>query len=62
VVIVVATSASAVAPLLAGVLIAAFNCPVAVLVFSAVVGCSAVAASVSRGIRSMEPAGGPARG
>jgi MFS family permease len=48
VVIVVATSAAAVAPLLAGVLIAAFGSPVAVLAFSAAVGCSAVAATVSR--------------
>jgi MFS family permease len=55
VVIVVATSASAVAPLLAGVLIAVWNSPVAILVFSAAVGCSAIAATFSRGIRSMEP-------
>ena len=55
VVIVVATSVSAAAPLLAGVLIAAWSSPVAILVFSAAVGGSALAASASRGIRSMEP-------
>jgi hypothetical protein len=55
VVIVVATSVSAAAPLLAGVLIAAWGSPVAVLAFAVAVGGSAVAATVSRGIRSMEP-------
>jgi MFS family permease len=55
VVIVVATSVSAAAPLLAGVLIAAWGSPVAILVFAAAVGGSAIAATVSRGIRSMEP-------
>ena len=62
VVIVVATSAAAVAPLLAGVLIAAFGSPVAILVFSAAVGGSAIAATLSRGIRSMEPAPQPTAG
>jgi MFS family permease len=62
VVIVVATSAAAVAPLLAGVLIAAFGSPVAILAFSAAVGGSAIAATLSRGIRSMEPAPRPAAG
>jgi MFS family permease len=62
VVIVVATSAAAVAPLLAGVLIAVFNSPVAILVFSAAVGGSAIAATLSRGIRSMEPEPAPATG
>jgi hypothetical protein len=56
VVIVVATSVSAAAPLIAGVLIAAWGSPAAVLVFAAAVGGSAIAATVSRGIRSMEPA------
>lgn len=54
VVIVVATSVSAAAPLIAGVLIAAWGSPTAILVFSAAVVGSAVAATVSRGIRSME--------
>jgi MFS family permease len=62
VVIVVATSAAAVAPLLAGVLIAVFNSPVAILMFAAAVGGSAIAATLSRGIRSMEPAPRPAAG
>jgi hypothetical protein len=55
VVIVVATSVSAAAPLLAGVLIAAWGSPVAVLAFAAAVAGSAVAATLSRGIRSMVP-------
>jgi hypothetical protein len=55
VVIVVATSVSAAAPLIAGVLIAAWGSPAAVLAFAATVGGSAVAATMSRGIRSMEP-------
>jgi MFS family permease len=62
VVIVAATSVAALAPLLAGVLIAVFNSPVAILVFSATVGGSAIAATVSRGIRSMEPAPDPVAG
>jgi predicted MFS family arabinose efflux permease len=57
VIIVVATSASAAAPLLAGLLITVFGSPVAILMFSAAVGGSAIAATVSRGIRSMEPVG-----
>ena len=55
VVIVVATSVSAAAPLIAGVLIATLGDSAAVLLFAAVVAGSAVAATVSRGIRSMEP-------
>ena len=53
VVIVVATSVSSAAPLLAGVLITTFSGPVSVLVFAAAVACAAVAATMSRGIRSM---------
>jgi hypothetical protein len=55
VVIVVATSVSAAAPLLAGVLIAEWGSPAAILVFAAAVGGAAIAATVSRGIHSMEP-------
>ena len=55
VVIVVATSVAAAAPLLAGVLIAAFGSAVAILVFAAAVGAAAVAATVSKAVRSMEP-------
>jgi MFS family permease len=55
VVIVVATSVSAAAPLIAGVLIATLGGPAAVLLFAAAVAGSAIAATVSRGIRSMEP-------
>jgi predicted MFS family arabinose efflux permease len=53
VVIVVATSVASAAPLLAGSMITAWGSPAAVLVFAACVAGSAVAASVSRGIRSM---------
>ena len=55
VVIVVATSVSAAAPLIAGVLIATLGSPAAVLLFAAAVAGSAIAAMVSPGIRSMEP-------
>jgi MFS family permease len=55
VVIVVATSVASAAPLVAGVLITAWGSPQAVLTFSAAVTGSAVAATVSRGIRSMRP-------
>ncbi|HEY7273776.1 MAG TPA: MFS transporter [Actinoplanes sp.] len=55
VVIVVATSVSAAAPLIAGVLIATLGGPAAVLLFAAAVAGSAIAATVSRGIRSMDP-------
>jgi MFS family permease len=55
VVIVVATSVASTAPLVAGSMITAWSSPVAVLVFAACVAGSAVAASVSRGIRSMGP-------
>ena len=55
VVIVVATSVSAAAPLIAGVLIATLGGPAAVLVFAAAVAGSAIAATVSPGIRSMQP-------
>jgi MFS transporter len=55
VVIVVATSVSAAAPLIAGVLITTLGAPVAVLLFATAVAGSAIAATVSRGIRSMEP-------
>jgi hypothetical protein len=46
---------SAAAPLIAGVLIATLGGPAAVLLFAAAVAGSAIAATVSRGIRSMEP-------
>jgi MFS family permease len=55
VIIVVATSVASAAPLLAGVLIAAWGSPASVLVFAAAVAGAAVAATVSRGIASMEP-------
>ena len=55
VIIVVATSVASSAPLLAGVMITAWGSPAAVLVFAAAVGGAAVAATVSRGISSMEP-------
>jgi MFS family permease len=55
VVIVVATSVASAAPLAAGTLITAWGGSATVLVFAACVGGSAVAASVSRGIRSMRP-------
>ncbi|GAB1690237.1 MFS transporter [Krasilnikovia sp. M28-CT-15] len=47
--------ASAAAPLLAGVLIAGWGSVVAVIVFSLTVAGAAVAATVSRGIRAMQP-------
>lgn len=55
VIIVVATSVSAAAPLLAGTLITLLDSSWTILVFSAVVAGSAVAATVSRGIRAMDP-------
>ena len=55
VVIVVATSVASAAPLIAGALITAWGSAVAVLAFAAAVAGSAVAATVSRGIRSMRP-------
>ena len=55
VVIVVATSVASTAPLLAGLMITAWGSRVAVLVFASAVAGSAVAATVSRGIRSMRP-------
>jgi Major Facilitator Superfamily len=57
VVIVVATSVASAAPLMAGVLITAWGSRTAVLVFAACVAGSAVAATLSRGIRSMRPVG-----
>jgi hypothetical protein len=57
---VVATSVASAAPLLAGVLIAAWGSPASVLVFAAAVAGAAVAATVSRGIASMEPVAEPA--
>jgi len=51
----VATSVSAAAPLLAGLLITAWGSPAAIMAFAASVVGSAVAATVSRGIRSMQP-------
>jgi len=61
VVIVVATSVSAAAPLLAGVLIAEWGSQAAILAFAVAVGGAAIAATTSRGIRSMKPAAEPAR-
>ena len=55
VVITVATSVAAAAPLLAGTLITAWGSSVSILFFAAAVAVSAVAASVSRGIRSLQP-------
>jgi len=50
-----ATSAAAAAPILAGTFVAAWNGPVTLLLFAAAVATSAVAASFSRGIRTMRP-------
>jgi MFS family permease len=55
VIIVVATSVASAAPLLAGLMITAWGSPASVLVFAATVAGAAVAATVSRGIGSMEP-------
>jgi MFS family permease len=56
VVVVVATSVASAAPLLAGLMITAWGGPASVLVFASAVACSAVAATVSPGIRTMRPA------
>ena len=58
VIIVVATSVSAAAPLGAGILIDKLGSEVTVLVFAAVVACSALAASLGRGLRSGEMTSG----
>ena len=55
VIIVVATSVAAAAPLIAGALITIWGPPVSVLVFAATVAGAAVAATLSRGIRSVQP-------
>ena len=55
VIIVVATSVAAAAPLIAGALITLWSPPASVLVFAATVAGAAVAATVSRGIRSIQP-------
>ncbi|MCA2219410.1 MFS transporter [Jidongwangia harbinensis] len=55
VIIVVATSVASAAPLLAGVMIAAWGGPGSVLVFAAAVAAGAVTATVSREIGAMEP-------
>jgi hypothetical protein len=55
VVFLVATSVQAVAPLLAGLLIASWGSPVAVVVLASSVAVAALAATVSRGIRTMQP-------
>jgi hypothetical protein len=55
VIMVVATSVAAAAPLLAGALITLWGPPVSVLAFAATVACAAVAATTSRGIRSVRP-------
>ena len=54
-IIVVATSVAAAAPLIAGALITIWSPPVSVLVFAATVAGAAVAATVSHGIRSVQP-------
>ncbi|WP_045741021.1 MFS transporter [Actinoplanes rectilineatus] len=51
-----ATSAAAVAPLLAGVLTSTWNATAATVLFAVAVMVSAVAATVSRGIRTLTPA------
>ncbi|GAA3349009.1 MFS transporter [Amorphoplanes nipponensis] len=56
VIIVVATSVAAAAPLLAGALITLWNPPMSVLAFAATVGGAAVAATTSSGIREVRPA------
>lgn len=50
-----ATSAAAAAPLLAGVFVAAWGAPTAILLFAATVAVSALAATFGNGIRSMPP-------
>ena len=55
VIIVVATSVSAAAPLLAGALITIWGSPVSIMAFAAIVGGAAIAATISRGIRAMSP-------
>jgi hypothetical protein len=55
VIVVVATSVAAAAPLLAGALITLWGPPVSVLVFAATVAGAAVAATTSRGIRTVQP-------
>jgi MFS family permease len=52
----VATSVQAVAPLVAGLLIASWGSPVAIVVLASSVVAAALAATVSRGIRTMQPA------
>jgi MFS family permease len=50
-----AMSAAAAAPILAGTVVAAWHGPAALLLFAAGVAVAAVAATVSRGIRTMRP-------
>jgi hypothetical protein len=50
-----ATSAAAAAPILAGTFVTAWNGPATLLLFAAGVAASAVAATLSRGIRTMRP-------
>lgn len=50
-----ATSAAAAAPILAGTFVTAWNGPATLLLFAAGVAASAVAATFSRGIRTMRP-------
>jgi hypothetical protein len=56
VIFLVATSVQAVAPLLAGVLIATWGSPTAIVVLALSVAGAALAATLSRGIRTMQPA------
>jgi MFS family permease len=55
VVMLVATSAAALAPLLSGLVIDAWGGPATILVFAAAIGGSAIAATLSRAIGSMRP-------
>jgi MFS family permease len=50
-----ATSAAAAAPVLAGVFVAVWGGPAAILFFAATVGLPAVAATISKGLRVMRP-------
>ncbi|MFI2710565.1 hypothetical protein ACH495_10615 [Micromonospora sp. NPDC018662] len=59
VILLAATSAAALAPGLAGLLLARFPAAVTMLVFAGLVGVSAVTATLSRGIRSMTVAPAP---
>jgi len=61
VVFLVATSVQAVAPLLAGLLISSWGSPAAIVVLASSAAVAALAATVSRGVRTMQPVSEPAR-